>query len=62
MLIIPAVCLIAQLPTVGFLYIAGWIGSVGRDYLVAARCEVQRPPHFLSILSVAEARRLLHAR
>jgi hypothetical protein len=37
----------AQLPTVGFLYIAGWIGSVGRDYLVAAKAEV--PPSLLCV-------------
>ena len=26
-------CLGLQIPTVGFLYIAGYIGSVGREYL-----------------------------
>ena len=30
-----------QLPTVGFLYIAGWIGTAGRDYLIAAKAEVR---------------------
>ena len=28
-----------QIPTVGFLYIAGWIGYVGRDYLIASKKE-----------------------
>ena len=28
-----------QIPTVGFLYIAGWIGYVGRDYIIAAKKE-----------------------
>ncbi|CAL5225427.1 g8243 [Coccomyxa viridis] len=27
------------IPTVGFLYIAGWIGYVGRDYLIASKKE-----------------------
>jgi len=30
---------VLQIPTVGFLYIAGWIGTVGRDYLIAAKSE-----------------------
>ena len=28
-----------QIPTIGFLYIAGWIGYVGRDYLIASKAE-----------------------
>lgn len=28
-----------QIPTIGFLYIAGWIGYVGRDYLIATKTE-----------------------
>ncbi|CAK0735141.1 hypothetical protein CVIRNUC_000534 [Coccomyxa viridis] len=27
------------IPTIGFLYIAGWIGYVGRDYLIASKAE-----------------------
>ena len=30
-----------QIPTVGFLYIAGWIGTVGRDYLIATKTEAK---------------------
>ncbi len=32
-------CVHVQIPTVGFLYIAGWIGYVGRDYLIASKKE-----------------------
>ena len=32
-------CDILQIPTIGFLYIAGWIGYVGRDYLIASKAE-----------------------
>ncbi len=32
-------CELLQIPTIGFLYIAGWIGYVGRDYLIASKAE-----------------------
>lgn len=35
------VCLMVQIPTVGFLYIAGWIGTAGRDYLIASKGEAK---------------------
>lgn len=31
--------MILQIPTFGFLYVAGWIGYVGRDYLIRIRSE-----------------------
>lgn len=31
----------AQIPTIGFLYIAGYIGSVGRDYLTRIKGEAK---------------------
>ena len=33
--------LFMQIPTVGFLYIAGWIGNAGRDYLIATKEETK---------------------
>jgi hypothetical protein len=33
-------CLSVQIPTFGFLYVAGWIGYVGRLYLNAVRRQV----------------------
>jgi photosystem I subunit III len=32
-------CYVVQIPTIGFLYVAGYIGSVGRDYLQAIKGE-----------------------
>lgn len=33
--------LCSQIPTFGFLYVAGWIGYVGRDYLIRVRGEAK---------------------
>jgi photosystem I subunit 3 len=46
-----------QIPTVGFLYIAGWIGTVGRDYLIAARSD-SKPTQKEIIIDVPLALRL----
>jgi photosystem I subunit III len=32
-------CATMQIPTIGFLYVAGYIGSVGRDYLQAIKSD-----------------------
>ncbi len=32
-------CRVLQIPTVGFLYVAGWIGYVGREYLNVVKGE-----------------------
>ncbi len=45
---------ILQIPTIGFLYIAGWIGYVGRDYLIAARKE-SKPREKEYIIDVPQA-------
>ncbi|CAL8467058.1 g6594 [Coccomyxa elongata] len=45
------------IPTVGFLYIAGWIGTVGRDYLIAAKAE-QKPRDKEIIIDVPLALKL----
>lgn len=47
-------CTDAQIPTVGFLYIAGWIGYVGRDYLIAAKKE-SKPRDKEIIIDVPQA-------
>lgn len=43
-----------QIPTVGFLYIAGWIGYVGRDYLIATKKEA-KPTQSEIIINVPQA-------
>lgn len=45
---------VLQIPTIGFLYIAGWIGYVGRDYLIAARKE-SKPREKEYIIDVPQA-------
>lgn len=35
----PSNCIGTQIPTFGFLYVAGWIGYVGRDYLIRVKKE-----------------------
>lgn len=32
---------VLQIPTIGFLYVAGYIGSVGRDYLTRIKAEAK---------------------
>ena len=33
------ICVFMQIPTVGFLYIAGYIGYVGREYIKAVKAD-----------------------
>lgn len=47
----------AQIPTIGFLYIAGWIGTVGRDYLIATKTE-SKPREKEYIIDVPMALRM----
>ena len=49
----------AQIPTVGFLYIAGWIGYVGRQYLILAK-EEQKPREKEYIIDVPLALKLAY--
>lgn len=37
--ILRRLCVFLQLPTLGFLYIAGYIGYVGRSYIIAKKGE-----------------------
>ncbi len=47
----------AQIPTIGFLYIAGWIGYVGRQYLIIVKGE-KKPFEKEIIIDVPLAMRL----
>ena len=46
-----------QIPTIGFLYIAGWIGYVGRQYLNIVKAE-KKPTEKEIIIDVPLALRL----
>lgn len=46
-----------QIPTVGFLYIAGWIGYVGRQYIMIVKGE-KKPTEKEIIIDVPLALRL----
>lgn len=44
-----------QIPTFGFLYVAGWIGYVGRNYLMVTKATKAKPTESEIILDVPMA-------
>jgi photosystem I subunit 3 len=51
-------CRSLQIPTFGFLYVAGWIGYVGRLYLNKVKAEEAKPTEKEIIIDVPAALRL----
>jgi len=48
----------SQIPTIGFLYVAGWIGYVGRNYIQAVKATKDKPTQAEIILDVPMALRM----